>query len=68
MRLRWTEPAYLDLQIICDFVADRDGEEAARRIALKICDGLARSPIFRAKDARVGQRALGSWFSKIFLG
>jgi plasmid stabilization system protein ParE len=46
----------LDLQIICDFVADRDGEEAARRIALKICDGLASLADFPRKG-RPGRTA-----------
>ena len=36
MRLRWTEPAVLDLTAICDYVKDRDGDSAARRIALTI--------------------------------
>jgi addiction module RelE/StbE family toxin len=40
MRLRWTEPASRDLEEICDYVAERGGDVAARRIALKICDGL----------------------------
>ena len=39
MRLRWTEPAFRDLQEICDYVAERNGDVAARRIALKIWDG-----------------------------
>jgi addiction module RelE/StbE family toxin len=40
VRLRWTEAAVHDLTEICDYVAERDGAPAARRIALRICDGL----------------------------
>ena len=40
MRLRWTEPAVRDLKDICDYVDERDGPEAARRIALRIYENL----------------------------
>jgi addiction module RelE/StbE family toxin len=40
LRRRWTEAAVHDLTQICDYVAERDGAAVARRIALKICDGL----------------------------
>jgi addiction module RelE/StbE family toxin len=40
MRLRWTEPAVHDLKKICDYVDAHDGAAAARRIALRIYEGL----------------------------
>ena len=40
MRLRWTVPAVQDLQNICDYVGERDGPRMARRIALRIYEGL----------------------------
>ena len=41
MRIRWTEPAARDLTNICDYTEDHDGPEAARRIALRIYEGLS---------------------------
>ena len=41
MRIRWTEPAARDLTNICDYTEDRDGPEAARRVALRIYEGLS---------------------------
>jgi toxin ParE1/3/4 len=40
VRLRWTEPAFQDLKDICDYIGERDGPAAARRIALKIYESL----------------------------
>ena len=41
MRVRWTEPAARDLTNICDYTEDHDGPEAARRVALRIYEGLS---------------------------
>jgi toxin ParE1/3/4 len=40
VKIRWTEPAVQDLKSICDYIDERDGAEAARRIALKIYGSL----------------------------
>ncbi len=59
MRIRWTEPAALDLTGICDYVHEHDRPEAARRIALRIyeaVDSLASLPhrgrFGRSRDTR----------------
>lgn len=41
MRIRWTEPVARDLTNICDYTEDHDGPEAARRVALRIYEGLS---------------------------
>ncbi|MGO4885850.1 MAG: type II toxin-antitoxin system RelE/ParE family toxin [Bryobacteraceae bacterium] len=41
MRVRWTEHAARDLADICDYTEDHNGPEAARRIALRIYEGLS---------------------------
>jgi toxin ParE1/3/4 len=41
MRIRWTETAARDLTNICDYTEDHDGAEAARRVALRIYEGLS---------------------------
>jgi plasmid stabilization system protein ParE len=42
MRIRWTEPAARDLTNtnICDYTEEHDGPEAARRVALRIYEGV----------------------------
>jgi plasmid stabilization system protein ParE len=40
MRIRWTEPAVRDLTGICDYINDHDGPVAARRVALRIYEGV----------------------------
>jgi plasmid stabilization system protein ParE len=54
MRIRWTEPAARDLTNICDYTEKHDGPEAARRVALRIYEGLgtlARSRVVGARAA-----------------
>jgi len=41
MRIRWTELAGRDLTHICDYTEERDGPEAARRVALAIYEGVS---------------------------
>jgi len=41
MRIRWTEPAARDLTNICDYTEEHDGPEAARRVALRIYEGVS---------------------------
>ncbi len=36
MRIRWTEPAALDLTRICDYIEKQNGPASARRVALGI--------------------------------
>ena len=36
MRLRWTEPAALDLTSICDYLREHGSPELSRRVALSI--------------------------------
>jgi plasmid stabilization system protein ParE len=40
MRIRWTETAARDLTNICDYTEDHDGPEAARRVAIRVYEGL----------------------------
>jgi len=40
MRIRWTEPAAHDLTRICDYIEEHDGPEAARKVALRIYEGI----------------------------
>jgi len=46
IRVRWTEPAVRDLTAICDFTDQRDGPEAARRIALRIYEEVSSLVMF----------------------
>ncbi len=36
MRVRWTDPAALDLTGICDYTQEHHGPEAARKLALHV--------------------------------
>ena len=40
MRIRWTQPAARDLTHICDYTEEHESPEAARRVALRICDDI----------------------------
>jgi len=40
MRIRWTEPAADDLTGICDYIKEHDGPERARKVALRIHEGI----------------------------
>jgi len=42
MRIRWTEPAARDLTSICDYIKEHDGPEAARKVALRIYEGIGK--------------------------
>src|SRR5438128_2473173 len=41
MRIRWTGPAVDDLTHICDYTEEHDSPAVARRIARRLCDGIA---------------------------
>jgi addiction module RelE/StbE family toxin len=55
MRIRWTEPAVRDLKGLCDYIAERDGDEQARRIALRIYDGVNSLADF-PRRGRIGRK------------
>jgi toxin ParE1/3/4 len=40
MLVRWTEPAVRDLTNICHYTEGHEGSDAARRVALRIYEGL----------------------------
>ncbi len=40
MRIRWTELSVHDLTGICDYIEERDGPEAARRVAVRIYEAV----------------------------
>ncbi len=42
MLIRWTTPAACDLTGICDYIEERDGLEAARKVAIRIYEGVER--------------------------
>jgi toxin ParE1/3/4 len=46
MHIRWTEPAASDLTRICDYIHEHDGPEAARRVALRIHEGVGSLTLF----------------------
>ena len=41
MRIRWTQPAARDLTEICDYINEHDGAEAARKVAVRIYEGIS---------------------------
>ena len=55
MRLRWTEPAFQDLQNIFDYVGEHDGPAAARKIALQIYESLD-SLVQFPRRGRIGRK------------
>ena len=56
MRIRWTEPAARDLTHICDYTKERDGPEAARRVALAIYQGVSSLTQFPQRGRRGRKR------------
>ncbi|MEP6717193.1 MAG: type II toxin-antitoxin system RelE/ParE family toxin [Terriglobia bacterium] len=61
MRVRWTASAAGDLTAICDYTEKHDSAEAARRIALRIYEGIGALSTFprRGRPGRkVGTREL----------
>ena len=56
MRLRWTEPAVQYLQNICDYVSEHDGPAAARKIALRIYEGLDSLGQFPRRRESIGRK------------
>ena len=46
MRIRWTDPAACDLTHICDYIHERDAPGAARRVALRIFEGVTSLELF----------------------
>ena len=40
MRIRWTEVAAQDLTSICDYIKEHDGPERARKVAVRIYEGI----------------------------
>ena len=55
MRIRWTEPAAGDLTCICDYINKHDGQEAARRVALRIYEGIGSLTQF-PRRGRLGRK------------
>jgi plasmid stabilization system protein ParE len=61
MRVRWTEPSARDLTNICDYISERDGAEAAPKVALRIYEaigGLVRFPHLGRSGRKRGTREL----------
>jgi len=61
MRVRWTEPATLDLTNICDYAREHSGPEAAREVALRFYEAvgrLARFPHLGRLGRKRGTREL----------
>jgi toxin ParE1/3/4 len=46
MRIRWTEPAARDLTGICDYIEEHDGPEVARKVAVRIHEGIEKLAAF----------------------
>jgi toxin ParE1/3/4 len=46
MRVRWTEPAGVDLTGICDYTQEQHGPEAARKFALRVFEAIGSLPQF----------------------
>jgi len=61
MRVRWTEPAVVDLTSICDYIAERGRPVTARRVARKIVETvgtLSKFPERGRPGRKVGTREL----------
>jgi toxin ParE1/3/4 len=61
MRIRWTEPAAEDLTRICDYIQEHGSAERARRVALRIYEGvsvLTQSPHIGRPGRKRGTREL----------
>jgi addiction module RelE/StbE family toxin len=54
MRIRWTDPAARDLTQICDYIHERDAPAAARRVALRIFEGVTSLELF-PRRGRMGR-------------
>jgi toxin ParE1/3/4 len=46
MRVRWTDPAAVDLTDICDYTQEHHGPEAARKLALRMFEAIGSLPQF----------------------
>jgi plasmid stabilization system protein ParE len=55
MRIRWTEPAAGDLTQICDYIGKHNNKNAARRVAILICERMDRLSEF-PEQGRKGLR------------
>ena len=55
MRIRWTEPAALDLTRVCDYTEEHDGPVAARRTALRIYEAVSALTQF-PRRGRLGRK------------
>ena len=61
MRIRWTEPAAQDLTKICDYIEEQENPERARKVALRIYEGieiLSRFPHLGRPGRKAGTREL----------
>ena len=61
MRIRWTEPATHDLTRICDYTEEHEGPGQARRLALRLYEGidsLAQFPLRGRPGRLAGTREL----------
>jgi plasmid stabilization system protein ParE len=56
MRVRWTEPAVVDLTRICDYIAEHGRPGAARRVAQKILESVGTLSQFPERG-RPGRKA-----------
>jgi toxin ParE1/3/4 len=72
MRVRWTEPAAVDLTGICDYTQEHHGPEAARKLALRVFEtigSLSQFPHLGRLGRKPGTRELvlsGSPFLAIY--
>lgn len=67
MRIRWTEPAARDLTGICDYIEEHDGPEVARKVAVRIHEGIESLLHFRILADRDGRQTPASWSFPAFL-
>jgi len=61
MRIRWTELSIEDLTRICDYIEEQDGPAAARRVVLRIYQGIDSLTQFRRRGRpgrKIGTREL----------
>ena len=56
MRVRWTEPAVVDLTRICDYIAEHGRPVTARRVAQKIVESIGTLSQFPERG-RPGRKA-----------
>jgi hypothetical protein len=67
MRIRWTEPAAHDLTLICDYIEEHDGPEAARKVALRIYEGIGRLNPFPYRGRPGRKKNIARWSFPGFL-